>query len=65
MLDNNLASEGIHHTSNTRSGGSVFVATYPGSTEKTDRDGKERDLEASTDAIVPLEKISVSQHLPG
>lgn len=60
MLDNNLASEGIHHTSNTRSNGSVFVATYPGAAEKADRDGKVGDLEASTDHIVPLEKINVS-----
>ena len=60
MLDDRLASEGVHHTSGSRSngGGSVFIASYP----RKDTDNKHTHLEASTDHIVqlPLEKLQVS-----
>lgn len=59
MLDDRLASEGVHKSTGSRSTGSVFVATYP----QKDRDQKERsgDLEASTDHIVqvPLQTLEV------
>lgn len=70
MLDNHLASEGLQKQGEgaaTQSTGSIFVAQY--SQDKDDDkneivDRKDRDLEASTEHIVPLSTLDVSLSTP-
>lgn len=57
MLDDRLASEGVHKSTGSRSAGSMFVANYA----RKEMDHKNGDLEASTDHIVqvPLQTLPV------
>lgn len=62
MLNNQLASDGIHAVgSGSRSGGNVFVASMPMSASQGVGDASKRDMEASTEHIIPLEKMPVSR----
>lgn len=59
MLDDRLASEGVHKSTGSRSTGSAFIATYP--QKERDQNKRGGDLEASTDHIVqvPLQTLDV------
>ena len=65
MLNSRLASDGIHPVgTSSRSGGNVFVASMPTLVTDSAVESGKRDMEASTENIIPLEKLSVSSSCP-
>lgn len=58
MLSGQLASDGIHPRANGRS--NVFVASMPALGDRTSVEDHKRDMEASTDHIIQLDKMPVS-----